>query len=156
MGFPKRYDGELRETLFRSQGSQVSMRMAMGSGLPLPSSPPLPLPNLPHPFFPLPLLLLPSLFLPSILSLALTLCLTWATWPGEGKHSTIHSGIKRPSPHHVPTWGGLKDQGRHVQEAPPPTHPPALQDVQESPWQMGSRCSGPPGCLQAYNTWPFL
>ena len=31
MGFPKRYDGELRETLFRSQGSQVSMRMAMGS-----------------------------------------------------------------------------------------------------------------------------
>ena len=32
MGFPKRYDGELRETLFRSQGSQVSMRMAMGSG----------------------------------------------------------------------------------------------------------------------------
>ena len=28
-GFPKRYDGELRETLFRSQGSQVSMRMAM-------------------------------------------------------------------------------------------------------------------------------
>ena len=32
MRFPKRYDGELRETLFRSQGSQVSMRMAMGSG----------------------------------------------------------------------------------------------------------------------------
>ena len=32
MGFPKRYDGELRETLFRSQGSQVSMRMVMGSG----------------------------------------------------------------------------------------------------------------------------
>ena len=32
MGFPKRYDGELRETLFRSKGSQVSMRMAMGSG----------------------------------------------------------------------------------------------------------------------------
>ena len=32
MGFPKRYDGELRETLFRRQGSQVSMRMAMGSG----------------------------------------------------------------------------------------------------------------------------
>ena len=31
MGFPKRYDGELRETLFRSQGSQVSMCMAMGS-----------------------------------------------------------------------------------------------------------------------------
>ena len=31
MRFPKRYDGELRETLFRSQGSQVSMRMAMGS-----------------------------------------------------------------------------------------------------------------------------
>ena len=30
--FPNRYDGELRETLFRSQGSQVSMRMAMGSG----------------------------------------------------------------------------------------------------------------------------
>ena len=30
MGFPKRYDGELRETLFMSQGSQVSMRMAMG------------------------------------------------------------------------------------------------------------------------------
>ena len=32
MGFLTRYDGELRETLFRSQGSQVSMRMAMGSG----------------------------------------------------------------------------------------------------------------------------
>ena len=32
MGFLKRYDGELRETLFRRQGSQVSMRMAMGSG----------------------------------------------------------------------------------------------------------------------------
>ena len=32
MGFPKRYDGELREILFRSQGSQVYMRMAMGSG----------------------------------------------------------------------------------------------------------------------------
>ena len=32
MGFPKRNDGELRETLFRRQGSQVSMRMAMGSG----------------------------------------------------------------------------------------------------------------------------
>ena len=32
MGFPKRYDGDLRETLFRSQGSQVSMHMAMGSG----------------------------------------------------------------------------------------------------------------------------
>ena len=32
MEFPKRYDGELRETLFRSQGSQVSMCMAMGSG----------------------------------------------------------------------------------------------------------------------------
>ena len=36
MGFPKRYDGELRETLFRRQGSQVSMRMAMipGTGEP--------------------------------------------------------------------------------------------------------------------------
>ena len=32
MGFPKRYDGELRETLFRSKGGQVSMCMAMGSG----------------------------------------------------------------------------------------------------------------------------
>ena len=32
MGFPKRYDVELRETLFRSKGSQVSMCMVMGSG----------------------------------------------------------------------------------------------------------------------------
>ena len=32
MGFPKTYDGELRETLFRRQGSQVSMHMAMRSG----------------------------------------------------------------------------------------------------------------------------
>ena len=32
MGFLKRYDGELRETLFRRQGSQFSMCMAMGSG----------------------------------------------------------------------------------------------------------------------------
>ena len=37
---PGGYDGELRETLFRRQGSQVSMRMAMGSGsLPLPMHP---------------------------------------------------------------------------------------------------------------------